>query len=153
MRRRPQVRVNQLGYLADRPKRATLISDVSDPVPFLVRDRGGVVVYGGGSRPWSVRPDPTSGLSVHVLDFSGFAVQGAGFRIESADQCSHPFEVTSRVYRKLSADALGLFYLMRSGMPILDELAPGYSRPAGHAGLPPNRGDVAVPAWAGDEAR
>jgi endoglucanase len=35
----------------------------------------------------------------------------------------------------------------------LDNVAPGYGRPAGHAGLPPNRGDVAVPAWAGGEAR
>ena len=153
MSRRPQVRVNQLGYLLGRPKQATLISDAEDPVPFLVRDRGGVAVYTGASRPWSLRPEPTSGLSVHVLDFSGLTVQGAGFRIESADQCSHPFEVTSRVYHRLRADALRFFYLMRSGTPILDELAPGYSRPAGHAGRPPNRGDFAVPAWASAEAR
>ena len=90
--RRPQVRVNQLGYLPGRPKQATLISDAQDPVPFAIRDRDGVVVYTGFSRPWSVRPEPTSGLNVHVLDFSGLAMQGAGFRIESADQCSHPFE-------------------------------------------------------------
>jgi endoglucanase len=151
--RRPQVRVNQLGYLLGRPKQATLISNAEEPVPFLVRDREGVAVYSGASRPWSVRPEPTSGLSVHVLDFSGLTVHGAGFRIESADQRSHAFEVTSRVYHRLSADALGFFYLMRSGTPILDNVAPGYGRPAGHAGLSPNRGDLAVPAWAGVEAR
>jgi endoglucanase len=151
--RRPQVRVNQLGYLLDRPKQATLISDADGPVPFLVRDRDGVAVYTGASRPWSVRPEPTSGLSVHVLDFSGLNVPGAGFQIESADQCSHPFEVTSRVYDRLRADALGFFYLMRSGTPISDNVAPGYGRPAGHAGFAPNRGDLAVPAWAGVEAR
>jgi endoglucanase len=77
--RRPQVRVNQLGYLLDRPKQATLISDAEGPVPFLVRDRDGVAVYTGASRPWSVRPEPTSGLSVHVLDFSGLNMPGAGF--------------------------------------------------------------------------
>ena len=43
--RRPQVRVNQLGYLPGRPKQATLISDAQDPVPFAIRDRDGVVVY------------------------------------------------------------------------------------------------------------
>jgi endoglucanase len=151
--RRPQVRVNQLGYLLDRPKQATLISDAKGPVSFVVRDRDGVAVYTGASRPWSARPEPTSGLSVHVLDFSGLAVPGAGFRIESADQYSHSFEVTNRVYHRLSADALGFFYLMRSGTPILDNIAPGYGRPAGHAGLPPNRGDLAVPAWTSAEAR
>jgi hypothetical protein len=50
------------------------------------------------------------------------------------------------------ADALGFFYLMRSGGRSWTTLRPD-GRPAGHAGLPPNRGDVAVPAWAGDEAR
>ena len=151
--RRPHVRVNQLGYLLGRPKQATLISDAEDPVPFIVRDREGVAVYTGASRPWSVRPEPTSGLSVHVLDFSGLTVQGPGFRIETPDQRSHSFEVTSRVYHTLSADALAFFYLMRSGTPILDNIAPGYGRPAGHVGLPPNRGDLAVPAWASAEAR
>jgi endoglucanase len=145
--------VNQLGYLIGRPKQATLISDARDPVPFAIRDRGGVAVYTGLSQPWSIRPEPTSGLNVHVLDFSDLTRPGAGFRIESADQCSHPFEVTSRVYDMLRADALGFFYVMRSGTPILDKVAPGYGRPAGHVGRPPNRGDSAVPAWTGVEAR
>jgi endoglucanase len=151
--RRPQVRVNQLGYLPGRPKQATLISDAQDPVPFAVHNRGGVTAYTGISQPWLVRPEPTSGLNVHVLDFSGLTMQGTGFRIESADLCSHPFEVTSRVYSGLRADAMGFFYVMRSGTPILDAVAPGYGRPAGHAGRPPNRGDSAVPAWTGVEAR
>jgi endoglucanase len=153
MSRRPQVRVNQLGYLPGRPKQATLISDAQDPVPFAIRDRDGVVVYTGFSRPWSVRPETTSGRNVHVLDFTGLTMQGAGFQIESADQSGHPFEVTNSVYNRLRADALGFFYVMRSGTPILDSVAPGYGRPAGHAGQPPNRGDSAVPAWTGVEAR
>jgi endoglucanase len=151
--RRPHVRVNQLGYLPGGPKQATLISDAQDPVPFAIRDREGAVVYTGFSRPWSARPEPTSGLNVHVLDFSGLAMQGADFRIESAHQSSHPFEVTNSIYDRLRADALGFFYLMRSGTPILDNVAPGYGRPAGHAGRPPNLGDSAVPAWTGVEAR
>jgi endoglucanase len=151
--RRPQVRVNQLGYLPGRPKQATLISDAQDPVPFAIRDRDGVAVHTGFSRPWSVRPEPTSGLNVHLLDFTGLTTQGAGLWIESADQSSHPFEVTSRVYNRLRTDALGFFYVMRSGTPILDDVARGYGRPAGHAGQPPNLGDSAVPAWSGVEAR
>ena len=33
-----------------------------------------------------------------------------------------------------------------------DALAPGYGRPAGHVGVPPNTGDTAVPAWTGPDA-
>jgi endoglucanase len=152
MAARPRIRVNQLGYLPDRPKQATLVSDVKDPVDFTVRDQGGRAVYAGLSQPWSVRPEPTSGLSVHVLDFSSLNTSGSGFRIEVAAASSHPFEITRRLYDMLAADALRFFYLMRSGTPILDSVAPGYGRPAGHLGRPPNRCDLEVPAWTGPDA-
>ena len=42
---RPRVRVNQLGYVPDRPKRATWISDAEDSVPFAVLDQSGSVIY------------------------------------------------------------------------------------------------------------
>jgi endoglucanase len=153
MSRRPQVRVNQLGYLPGRPKQATLICDAQDQIPFAIRDRHEAVVYTGFSRPWSARPEPTSGLNVHVLDFTGLTMQGAAYRIEAADQSSHPFGVTNSVYSRLRADALDFFYVMRSGTPILDNVAPGFGRPAGHAGRPPNRGDSTVPAWIGVDAQ
>jgi hypothetical protein len=145
---RPHARVNQLGYLLGRPKQATLISDAVEPVGFTVRDRDGGVAHPDFHR-WPIRPEPTSDLNVHVLDFSVLNIPGAGFRIEAGAQISHPFEITSRLYERLSADALRFFYVMRSGTPILDRFAPGYGRPAGHLGQPPNRGDLAVPAWRG----
>jgi endoglucanase len=150
---RPQARVNQLGYLLGRPKQATLISDATEPVHFIVRDRHGGVAHTGLSQVWPVRPEPTSGLNVHVLDFTVLNMPGADFRIEAGAQISQPFEITSRLYERLTADALRFFYVMRSGTPILDSVAPGYGRPAGHLGRPPNRGDLAVPAWTGPEAQ
>ena len=149
---RPRVRVNQLGYLTGLPKHATLISDSERPVPFTVRDRRGSVAYRALSRPWACRPEPTSGLNVHVLDFTDLDQQGAGFWIDAMGQRSHPFEVTSRLYDRLVGNALSFFYLMRSGTTILDSVVPGYGRPAGHAGQPPNRGDVTVRAWTGTDA-
>ena len=153
MTARPPVRVNQVGYLPNRPKHATLVSDAKDPVHFTVRDQSGIAVYTGLSEPWSVRPEPTSGLMVHVLDFSDLTIAGAGFRIEATGQRSHRFEITSSLYDMLGADALRFFYPMRSGTPILDSLAPGYGRPAGHLGQPPNLGDLEVRAWTGPEAQ
>ena len=64
-----------------------------------------------------------------------------------------PLEVTSHLYDMLAEDALRFFYVMRSGTPILDSVVPGYGRPAGHRGRPPNRGDLGVPAWTAPEAQ
>jgi endoglucanase len=150
--RRPQIRINQVGYLVGRPMLATLVWHGEDPVDFVVRDRGGNAAYAGRSAPWPDRPEPTSGLSVHVLDFSGLAVEGSGYRIEAAGHLSHPFAVGFQLYERLAADALRFFYVMRSGYEISDERAPGYGRPAGHVGRAPNRGDRAVVAWTGAEA-
>ena len=86
MTARPRVRVNQLGYLLGRPKQATLVSDAEEPVHFTVRGGDGVVLHSGLSQPWSVRPEPTSGLNVHVLDFTDLNVPGAGFRIRPATE-------------------------------------------------------------------
>jgi endoglucanase len=152
MTNRPAIQVNQLGYLPGRPMQATLVSAAEQSVEFVVRDRHGVVILTGRSQPWPLRPEPTSGLSVHRLDFTGLRARGAGFRLEAAGQQSHPFVIADDLYRMLSVDALRFFTVMRSGMPILDSVAPGYARPAGHVGRPPNRGDVAAPAWTGPDA-
>jgi endoglucanase len=148
---RPAVRVNQLGYLPGCTKRATWVTDRADPAEFAVRAADGRVVFRGRSQPWPVRPEPTSGQAVHVLDFT--TVTGPGtYRIGTGEHLSHPFRIAADLYAGLGRDALRLFYLLRSGCPIDDERAPGYGRPAGHAGRPPNLGDTAVPAWSGPEA-
>jgi endoglucanase len=48
----------------------------------------------------------------------------------------------------LQKDSKTLFYTQRSGTPILDSVAPGYGRAAGHIGVAPNQGDTAVPCLA-----
>jgi endoglucanase len=68
------------------------------------------------------------------------------------EQQSHRFRIAPDLYEPLARDAFGLFYLLRSGLPIDERRAPGYGHPAGHAGIPPNKGDTAVPAWTGPEA-
>jgi endoglucanase len=149
---RPRVRVNQSGYLPGRPKRATLIHDDADPVGFVVRDRRDTIVHSGVSWPWPVRPEPTSAMCVHVLDFTSLNTEDTGLRIEAAGQRSHRFDIAHRLYQPLVADALRVFTLMRSGTPIPDEVAPGYGRPAGHVGRRPNRGDTDVAPWTGPDA-
>jgi endoglucanase len=149
---RPAVRVNQLGYLPHGPKRATWVTNEPVPVEFTVVAADGAVAVRGQSQPWEHRPEPTSGQSVHLLDFTDLAAAGQGYQVLVRDQRSHRFQIAPDLYEPLARDALGLFYLLRSGFPIDEQRAPGYGHPAGHAGIPPNQGDTAVPAWTGPEA-
>lgn len=89
---------------------------------------------------------------MHVIDFTDVTGAGADYQVLVGDQRSHRFRIAQDLYDQLAGEALGLFYLLRSGCPIDEQRAPGYSRPAGHTGVPPNRGDTAVPAWTGPEA-
>ena len=124
---RPAIRVNQLGYLPGAPQRATLVTGASAPLEFTVT--AGDAVWRGRSRPWPQRPEPTSGLAVHVLDFTAARVRGDDVRITVGDVPSHPFRVATDVYERLAVDALRFFRLMRCAHP-----------------------DTAVGAWTGPDA-
>jgi endoglucanase len=147
---RPAIRVNQVGYRPDGPKHATLVTKAHEPVPFTVAGRDGEVLLSAHSTPWQVRPEPTSGLDVHVLDLSSVTAPTRGATIASDGHRSHPFDISDAAYAGLAADALHFFTLQRSGSEVSDD--EGHRWPAGHVGRPPNTGDVAVPAWQGPDA-
>jgi endoglucanase len=150
--RRPAVRINQLGYLPHGSKRATWVTNELLPVEFTVVAADGTVALRGRTQPWEHRPEPTSGQSVHLLDFTDLAAAGHGYQVLVSNQRSHSFRIAPDLYERLARDAFGLFYLLRSGLPIDERRAPGYGHPAGHAGIPPNQGDTTVPALTGPEA-
>ena len=126
----PRVRVNQVGYVTDGPKAATLVTDATAPVPWRLRC-GGVVVAEGDSQPRG--HDPSAGLDVHVLTFDEVRQPGDGFVLEADGATSDPFAIGSDLYDDLRVDALVVFYGQRSGIA-MDEalLGPGYGRAAGH---------------------
>jgi endoglucanase len=145
------VRVNQLGYLRGGPSLATWVTERREPEAFAVHRPDGSVALRGTSQPWPVRPEPTSGLAVHVLDLSGLTQPG-GYEVAAAGERSHPFRVAADLYDRLADDALGVLHLLRSGWEVDGTRFLGYGHPAGHLGVPPNRGDTAVPAWSGADA-
>ncbi|MFG1604763.1 glycoside hydrolase family 9 protein [Actinoplanes sp. NPDC049265] len=126
---RPRIRINQVGYLPGAPQHATWVDHSGRAEPFAVVDAGGETRTRGRSTPWHQRPEPTSGLNVHVLDL-GDLPPGEGYRVVAGGQRSHPFRVAADLYARLSVDALRFFTSMRCR----------------HAG------DVAVPAWTGPDA-
>ncbi|MEV7214381.1 glycoside hydrolase family 9 protein [Kitasatospora cineracea] len=143
------VRVNQLGYLPDGPKRATVVSSATAPLAWQLRDSSGAQVASGATTVHGA--DQASGQSTHLVDFGGYTGTGSGFTLVVGGLASHPFDISASLYDGLRADSLNFFYQQRSGIPIDAALAGGsaYARPAGHLGVAPNKGDTGVPCQAG----
>lgn len=157
----PRVRVNQVGYLPDGPKRATLVTDEDGPVDWQLRDSDGGVVADGESSPEG--HDPSAGLQVHTIDFSDYTGSAPGYTLNADGEQSYAFDIADDIYASLRHDALNIYYLQRSGTAIEAIEVDGrlereeYERPAGHISVfvppdedvaaedAPNRGDLQVP--------
>lgn len=142
----PRMRVDQVGYLPAGPKTATLVTDATSPLPWTLTDAGGQVVRSGHSVPRGV--DESSGQNVQTIDFSSWKVAGTGYTLTADGATSYPFPIERDIFDSLRRDSRTFFYTQRSGTPILDSVAPGYGRAAGHLGIAPNQGDTAVPCLA-----
>ncbi len=143
----PRVRVNQVGYLPDGPKGATVVTDATEPLPWQLVDAGGSLVATGSTAPRGT--DAASGQGVHTIDFSEVTTAGSGYTLSADGEVSHSFTIGS-VYESLRSDALQFFYLQRSGIAIDGDLVGAeYARPAGHVGVAPNQGDTDVPCQPG----
>ncbi|MCB5168541.1 glycoside hydrolase family 9 protein [Streptomyces bambusae] len=143
------VRVNQLGYLPDGPKRATVADSATAPLAWQLRDASGAVVASGTT---TVRgADQASGQSTHLVDFGAYTGTGTGFTLVAGGRTSHPFDISASLYDGLRADSMSFFYQQRSGIAIDAALVDGsaYARPAGHLGVAPNKGDTSVPCQTG----
>ncbi|WP_285729540.1 glycoside hydrolase family 9 protein [Nocardiopsis sp. ATB16-24] len=138
----PRVRVNQVGYLPQGPKNATVVTDAEEALPWELADADGTVVAEGLTVPRGL--DASSGQNVHTVDFGALTRPGEGYTLTADGETSHPFDVSSDLYGALATDALEFYYTQRSGIEILDEIAPGYGRQAGHVGVAPNQGDTEV---------
>ncbi|MBX3576900.1 MAG: glycoside hydrolase family 9 protein [Rhizobiaceae bacterium] len=153
----PRVRVNQVGYLPDGPKRATLVTGSPAPLSWRLMDAARNTVATGMSEPRGT--DQSAGINVHVIDFSDVAATGEGFTISTVDGAkSHPFAIDGGIYRDLARDALSYFYPVRSGIAIDGAIAgAAYARPAGHVSAPgdgeTNKGDREVPCQAPESSQ
>ncbi len=139
----PRVKVNQVGYLPDGPKKATLVTEATEPVAWELNDAEGAVVATGETAVHG--EDVSSGASVHTIDFSSVTSGGSDFTLTADGETSYPFAIGADAYTDLAADAMSFYYTQRSGIAIDDAIAPGYGREAGHVDVAPNQGDGAVP--------
>jgi endoglucanase len=144
----PRVRVNQVGYVPNGPKNATIVTEATAALPWQLKNSAGTVVASGDSTPRGV--DPASGQNTHTVDFGAFKTAGTGYTLVADGETSHPFDISADVYKQLRSDALQFFYAQRSGIAIDGALiGEEYARPAGHIGVAPNKGDTDVPCQPG----
>ncbi|WP_167051872.1 glycoside hydrolase family 9 protein [Salinibacterium sp. ZJ77] len=139
------IRVNQYGYLPSSPKRATILVDSAEAagVDWVLRDAEGGEVARGTAEP--LGDDRTVASAVQRVVFDDVRATGDDFTLEAGGETSYPFSIRDGLYASLATDALGYFYLARSGIEIEAEHAgEQYARPAGHLGVDPNQGDLAV---------
>lgn len=148
--------VNQLGYLPDGAKIATLKTSESREQRWVLTQGGKVVARGSTT---AGRLDPASGDQVQVIDFSAVRLTGSGFALRVGSDSSYPFEISNTVFRAPLYDALKYFYHNRSGVEIEERFTGGgftsfashsrWARAAGHINRGVNQGDLQVPCWVG----
>jgi endoglucanase len=143
----PRVRVNQVAYVPEGPKTATVVTTATTALPWQLHDAAGKTVAHGVAMPRGT--DVSSGQNVQTIDFGRFTRRGTGYTITADGDTSRPFDIGTAAYQSLRADALKFYYTQRSGIEILDSLRPGYGRAAGHVDVAPNQGDGAVPCQPG----
>lgn len=140
----PSIKVNQLGYLPDGPKNATVVTEATTAQPWTLVSDSGQVLADGDTTPRGT--DPSSGEAVHTINFSSYAGEAHGVRLTVGDETSHAFDIDPQLYQELRTDAMRFFYTNRSGTAIDGSIAGAeYARDAGHVGVQPNQGDDAVP--------
>jgi endoglucanase len=136
------IRVNQVGYLPDFAKTATVATSSVTPIDWHLIDANGRIRASGKTRPFgsvagpALSEDPAAGETVHLIDFSSVTDTGKQWKLRVGDDESYPFEIGPDIYRHLKYDALAFFYLQRSGVDIKMPYAgtAAYERPAGHVG-------------------
>ncbi|MFI8763473.1 glycoside hydrolase family 9 protein [Streptomyces sp. NPDC053792] len=141
------VRVNQVGYLPDGPKRATVVTTATQSLTWQLRNAAGTVVASGSTVPHGA--DTPSGQSVQTADFSSYQTTGSGYVLAVDGSSSAPFDIRADLYDALRSDSMAFFHHQRSGIAIDASLVgTAYARPAGHLGVAPNQGDISVPCQA-----
>jgi len=149
----PDVRVNQLGYLPNRAKIATVVTNSNSPVSWTLYNSSGSEVASGQTEVKGL--DSDSQDNVHLLDFSDVTETGTGYYFEidtnSSTNYSHEFDISEDIYKDVKDDAIHYFYHNRSGIEIEMPYAEreDLTRPAGHVDGGENQGDSSVPTWPG----
>ena len=121
------IRVNQVGYFPNQEK-TIVVEGINPSGKIYVKNDKGLVM----SRPKVVRTvkSPWSKKERYVVDLDRVSSPGR-YTVYVKDK-SREVVVRPNAFHDIATASLKLFYLMRSGVPILQEYAGDYARPAAH---------------------
>lgn len=123
------IRINQVGYIADQPKFAYFIQQADS---FYVVDNTSKQIKFRGKIEGTEIKDPAVGFIIYYADFSSFTEPG-NYEIKSNDgQTSYSFEISLNPFTDVYKKTLKGFYFQRCGTALLAANAGKYARPACH---------------------
>ena len=122
------IRINQIGFYPEGPKKAVIVDVVANSFELL--DTDGQVVYSGSVKNkgvWS-----SSGENVRLVDFSDFKQTG-DFILNIPNVGQHPFTINYTFLKEPMKEISRYFYYNRASMEIAATYAGSYARPKGHS--------------------
>lgn len=139
------VRLNQIGYYPTAPKMAIVAGESANEFYVVTSDLADTVFTGTMGAPEVWGP---SGESVRKADFSQLQDTGTFVVVVPGLGSSHPFEIKPEVHQAIARASIKGFYFQRMSVPLEEEYAGPWARPAGHPDT-----TVLVHASAADEVR
>ncbi len=125
------IRLNQLGYLPDRVKKAVILNSGSGE--FKIVDTTGKTILSGKLESrgvWEAARD-----SVKIADFSSLKKNGK-YKIYVDDLgSSYPFEISNDIYNNVFNASLKAYYLQRASTAIEEKYAGIFNHPVAHADI------------------
>jgi endoglucanase len=122
------IRINQLGYYPDGPRKVAIVNTSSRIWTLL--DTLGKRVYSGKLKPAGYCDK--SGDTVKYADMMYFSTPGIYQLYIPGKGCSQKFEIKPNLYREALRASLKSFYFQRASIPLEEKYAGIYARPAGH---------------------
>ena len=123
------IRINQVGYLADQQKLAYFIQPADSF--YVVNNTTNQIRFRGKIEDSGFKDD-AAGFEIYYADFSSFTDPGK-YEIKSSDgQISYPFEISANPFTDVYKKTLKGFYFQRCGTALLAANAGPYAHPACH---------------------
>lgn len=124
------IRLNQLGFYPEAPKKAVLFNMAESAQFLLVKDSDNQIVFQG--KLSDIRSSSFSDRKTQIADFSAFSDTGDFRLVIPQVGSSYPFSINPKVHRELAIAAVKAFYFQRMSTELLPEHAGEWARPAGH---------------------
>ena len=127
---RPNINVNQVGYLTNATKKAILRGEDVDSKFSVVNADSGETVYEGEVTDIDV--NKSTAEKSGVADFSEVTAAGTYKVVSEKNGESDSFVIGDDVYNDLLKDAIKMLYLQRCGVELTEECAGDFKHPVCH---------------------